>query len=84
VFPLRYNGKVSLNDAVAPDLSATTTGPISAAIQTRINVGLATDPSGSAVPPLTYSANDVRAVTVAMVDWRAPGGRCKINGFAQL
>ncbi len=83
-FPSGYSGKVSLNDAVAPDRSAITTGPVNAAIQARINIGVAADPSGSAVPPASYTASDVRAVTVALVDWGAPGGCCRIEGFAQL
>jgi hypothetical protein len=57
---------------------------VSAAIQSRIDVGAAADPLGSAGPPPAYTASDVRAVTVALVDWSAPGGCCKIEGFAQL
>ena len=32
----------------------------------------------------SYTANDVRAVTVALVDWGASGECCTISGFAQL
>ncbi len=84
VFPPGYNGKVSVSDLIAPDRSATTTGPVTAAIQMRVSAGAAVDPSGSAVPPPNYTANDSRAVTVAMVDWGAAGGCCKVSAFAQL
>jgi hypothetical protein len=84
VFPAGYSGKVSLDDAVAPDRSAITTGPVSAAIQSRINVGNSIDPSGSGVPPPSYTANDPRAVSVVLVDWGAPGGCCTVKGFAQF
>ncbi len=84
VFGVGYSTKVSINDPVAPDRSATTAGPISAAIQARITVGQSTDPSGSPVPPPTYTANDARVVTIALVDWGAKGGCCRILGFAEL
>jgi len=74
VFGPGYNGTVSLNDAIAPDRGATS-GPVSAAIQSRINVGVSVDGSGSPIPPPSYTANDPRAVTIALVDWGAPKGR---------
>ncbi len=83
VMPAGYNGKVSLNDAVAPDRSATFAG-VSTAIQSRINLGISEDPSGSPVPPPAYAAGDVRAVTVPLVDWGAAGGCCRIKGFAEV
>jgi hypothetical protein len=84
VFPTGYNAKVMLNDAIWPDRSASTTGPISAAIQSRINLGDSEDPSGSAVPPPNYTASDPRAVTVILVDWGAPKGCCSVKGFAEF
>jgi hypothetical protein len=84
VFPAGYNGKVSLDDAVAPDRSATTTGPVSAAIQSRITFGSSVDPWGSGAPPPAYTASDTRAVTVVLVDWGASGGCCRVKGFAQF
>jgi Putative Flp pilus-assembly TadE/G-like len=84
IFAKGYTGKVSMNDAVAPDRSATTTGPVNTAIQIRINTGKAIDSSGSPVPPPSYTANDWRIATVALVDWGAVGGCCRIKGFAQL
>jgi Flp pilus assembly protein TadG len=84
IFDTGYNAKVSLNDAIAPDKSATTAGPVSAAIQARINAGLSADSSGSPVPPPTYTANDLRAVTVVLVDWGATGGCCSVKGFAEV
>ena len=83
VFPTGYNAKVSLNDALAPDRSATT-GPVNAAIQSRINLGNSVDPSGSPLPPPNYTANDSRIVTIALVDWGAPKGCCKVQGFAEF
>ncbi|HLI63574.1 MAG TPA: Tad domain-containing protein [Terriglobales bacterium] len=84
VMPSGYNGKVSIDDPVAPDKSAILTGPVSAAIQARINLGISKDPSGSPVPPPEYMIDDVRAVTVPLVDWGATGGCCRIKGFAQV
>ena len=78
--PTGYHGKVSINDAVAADRSALA-GPVSSAIQARINAGVAADSSGSHT---TYTANDHRAATIALVDWGATGGCCRIKGFAQL
>jgi hypothetical protein len=84
VFPTGYNAKVLLNDPIAPDRSATTTGPVSAAIQSRNSAGLSVDPSGSPIPPPSYTANDSRVITVPLVDWGAPKGCCKVQGFAEL
>jgi hypothetical protein len=84
VFPVGFNAKVSLNDAIAPDRSATTTGPVSASIQSRISAGLSVDPSGSPIPPPSYTANDARVVTFPLVDWGAPKGCCKVQGFAEF
>jgi len=81
VFPPGYAGTVSLKEAVRPDTSATGTGPVSEAIGERISAGQAADSSGNYA---SHSANDVRAVTVALVDWGASGGCCTISGFAQL
>jgi hypothetical protein len=83
VFHTGYHAKVSLNDAIAPDRSATS-GPVSMAIQSRINAGLSVDGSGSPTPPPTYTANDPRVITVALVDWGAPKGCCKVQGFAEF
>jgi hypothetical protein len=84
VFPAGYDTKLSLNDAIAADKSALTTGPVSAAIQSRIDLGYSEDPSGTAVPPPDYTANDGRAVTLILVDWGAAGGCCRVKGFAQF
>ncbi len=83
VFPDGYDSKLSLNDAVAADKSATT-GPVSEAILNRIDLGYSEDPSGTAVPPPDYTANDGRAVTLILVDWGAAGGCCRVKGFAQF
>jgi len=78
--PTGYNAKVSLNDAVAPDrsLGASSTN---LAIATLIAAGKAVDPGA---PIHLYTANDLRAATVALIDWGAAGGSCRINGFAKL
>jgi hypothetical protein len=83
-FPGGYDAKVSINDAVAPDKTATTAGPVSLAIEARINAGLSADESGSPIPPPTYTAADFRAATVALVDWGASGGCCTVKGFAEV
>jgi Flp pilus assembly protein TadG len=78
--PEGYEAKVSINDAVAPDRSLLP-GMTSAAIQTIITAGRSSDSSGT---HLTYTANDLRAATVALVDWGAAGGCCRIKGFAKI
>lgn len=83
VFPAGYDGKVSLNDAIAPDRSAIS-GPVSAAIQSRISLGSSEDPSGSPIPPPNYTASDPRVVTVALVNWGASKGCCNVQGFAEF
>jgi hypothetical protein len=83
VFPVGYNGSVSLYDAIGPDRGAIT-GPVSTAIQSRINLGDSVDPSGSPTPPSNYTANDARVVTIPLVDWGAVGGSCKVQGFAEF
>jgi hypothetical protein len=70
--------KVSMNGLVAPDKSLTSSGPASAAILKQIDAGQAVDPSGNYA---AHTANDMRAVTVALVDWNSC---CFIKGFAQL
>jgi Putative Flp pilus-assembly TadE/G-like len=81
IFANGYSGRVSINDPEPPDRSATTTGPVNFAIQTRINAGRAVDSAGSYS---SYTANDLRAVTIALVDWAAAGGCCRIKGLAHL
>jgi hypothetical protein len=83
VFPVGYNGSVSLYDAIGPDRGAIT-GPVSTAIQSLINLGDSVDPSGSPTPPSNYTANDARVVTIPLVDWGAVGGCCKVQGFAEF
>lgn len=78
--PRGYNNKVSINDAEPPDRSLLP-GPTSFAVQTLINAGKSVDGVGSFSD---YTANDLRAATVALVDWGASGGCCRIKGFAQL
>lgn len=70
--------KVSLSDLVAPDTSMTSSGPASGAILKQIDAGQSVDPNGNYA---THTANDLRAVTVALVDWN---NCCHIKGFAQL
>lgn len=78
--PNGYQPKVSINDAVAPDRSMLP-GSASAAIQTLITAGRASDSSGT---HSTYAANDLRAATVILVDWGAAGGCCRIKGFGKM
>jgi len=78
--PYGYQPKVSINDAVAPDPSLLP-GAASARIQTLITAGQASDSSGTHV---TYTANDLRAATVVLVDWGAAGGCCRIKGFGKM
>ncbi len=75
--PGGYPAKVSINDLVAPDKSVLQ-GVASAQLGKQITAGKAVDSTGNYA---VHSANDVRAVTVALVDWSAC---CHIKGFAQL
>lgn len=78
--PGGYPAKVSINEPVAPDRSVVA-GTASAAITKQIDAGQAVDSTG------TYSvhtANDMRALTVALVNWNDPKGCCSVSGFAQL
>jgi hypothetical protein len=72
---------VSINDAVAADRGSTA-GPVSAAIKSRIDLGDSVDPSGSAIPPPSYTANDLRVITIPLVDWGAK--TLRIEGFAEF
>ncbi len=78
--PKGYQGKVSINDAEAPDRSLLP-GPVSFSVQSLINGGAAVDPTGTY---LQHTANDLRAATVVLVDWGAGGGCCRIKSFAQI
>jgi hypothetical protein len=61
VFPVGYNGSVSLYDAIGPDRGAIT-GPVSTAIQSRINLGDSVIPPGPRLhhritPPTTRESS---------------------------
>jgi len=73
---------VNIGDTVSSEPGAKT-GPTRQGVTDRINAGLASDPAGTWDK---HSSSDVRAATVALVDWGGCTGRCQapVHGFAEV
>lgn len=73
---------VKVDDSVAGEPGAKV-GPVTQAIGERLNAGFSSDPGGTWDK---HSSGDIRATTVALVDWDGCAGRCNVvvKGFAEV
>jgi hypothetical protein len=78
VFPGTYSVEESIGNAMLADRTATTAGPIAAAVQERVSAGSASFPADSYS---SYTPNDPRAITIVLTNWNPC---CTVQGFAEL